>query len=58
MNNKISVLIADDNEELVSELANHIKAEGDMILPQQLLTEKKRTSLYLKHVLTLLFLTL
>lgn len=32
MNNKISVLIADDNEELVSELANHIKAEGDMIL--------------------------
>lgn len=32
MNNKISVLIADDNEELVSELSNHIKTENDMIL--------------------------
>lgn len=30
MNNNISVLIADDNEELAKELAEHIKSESDM----------------------------
>lgn len=32
MNNKISVLIADDNEELAAELSEHIKAETDLTL--------------------------
>ncbi len=32
MNNKISVLIADDNKELASELADYIKAETDLTL--------------------------
>lgn len=30
MNNRISVLIADDNKELASELSNHINGESDM----------------------------
>lgn len=30
MNKKISVLIADDNEDVVNDLSNHIKAETDM----------------------------
>lgn len=32
MNNKISVLIADDNKELAAEISEHIKGENDMIV--------------------------
>ncbi len=32
MNNKISVLVADDNKELTAELSEHIRAEADMVL--------------------------
>ncbi|MGN0107425.1 MAG: sporulation transcription factor Spo0A [Hominilimicola sp.] len=48
MNNKISVLIADDNEELTKELADFIKAENDLTLAATALDGEEAYNLILE----------